>query len=122
MITNNHGLLVNDGTLVGYLFNFQGHGIFSPDGKVEVTAEQVDTHNRLLADAEIKGLDDNCQVGQRGTFYYVKGQVTTFTGNVVASPSLVRVNGKSITFQRGTRLFRGTLQKDADCFNFKRIK
>lgn len=105
---------------VGYLFNFTGKGIFSPDGLIEeVTPEQMETHNKLLSQAEIAGLD-KCEIGQHGTFYYVNGKVSTFTGEVV-STSILR-NGKSITFQRNGKKFRGTLQQDADCFNFKRIQ
>ena len=104
---------------VGYLFNFQGHGIFAPDGKVEVTQEEMDIHNKFLAQGEIKGLDEQCQVGQGGTFYYIGGKIQTFTGEIVSSN--VRVNGKTITFRRNGKSFRGRLQKDADCFNFRRV-
>jgi hypothetical protein len=121
-IRNDNGLLVNeeDGRLVGYLFNFQGHGIFAPDGKVEVTPAEMETHNRLLSEAEIKGLDENCQVGQGGMFYYNQKEntVKTFTGTVVSSE--VTVKGNSITFMRGRKKYSGRLQKDADCFNFRR--
>lgn len=119
-ITNDQGLLVcEDGTCLGYLFNFNGHGVFSPDGKVEITPEQAETHNRVLAQAEIKGLDENCEIGQCGTFYYVNGKVSTFTGEVV-STSVLR-KGKSLTFYRNGKAYRGILRKDADCFNFKRV-
>lgn len=123
---NNNGLLLtDDGHCVGYLFNFTGNGIFSPDGKVEVTQEQVDKHNTLLAEAEIKGLDECCEVGQHGTFYYVNGRVQTFTGVIVAEGSKVRQSGQVITFSRNVggikKVFRGRLQKNADCFNFKRV-
>lgn len=118
-MTNDCGLLIKDGHCVGYLFNFQGHGTFSPDGKVEVTQEQMDTHNRLLSEGEIKGLDECCQIGQCGTFYYVKGQVQTFVGVVVCESP--RVRGNVLTFTRKGKTFRGRLQADADCFNFKRI-
>lgn len=108
-------------TCLGYLFDFTGHGVFDPIfGKVEVTHEEADAHNKALSEAELKGLD-NCQVGQGGTFYYVNGAVQTFVGTPVTFPSLVKVNGNTITFQRGMRIYRGRLQKDADCFNFKRI-
>lgn len=41
---------------MGYLFNFEGHGVFSPDGKVNISPKEVDAHNKALAEAEIKGL------------------------------------------------------------------
>lgn len=117
---NDNALITNgQGQCLGYLFNFQGHGVFSPDGKVNVTSEQVDSHNAALSEAEINGLDKCCQVGQCGTFYYIKGNVQTFVGAVVSNQ--VEVNGKVIIFHRNGKTYRGRLQKDADCFNFKRI-
>ena len=126
MIENHNGLLVKDGQCLGYLFNFTGHGVFSPDGIASsITPEQVDTHNAVLAQAEIKGLDDCCEVGQHGTFYYINGRVQTFTSAIVAEGCSVRKAGQVITFARNVggikKVFRGRLQKDADCFNFKRI-
>ena len=49
---NDHGLFVEGNTACGYIFNFDGHGAFSPDGKVVATPEEINTHNRILADAE----------------------------------------------------------------------
>ena len=123
MIKNNGGLLTMEQegkeVCLGYLFNFgTERGIFSPDGKTEVTAEEAEIHNKVLSEAELKGLDENCQIGQHGTFYYVKGKVTTFMGTVVSE--LVRVSGKVITFRRQGKVYAGRLQKDADCFNFRR--
>jgi hypothetical protein len=100
------------------LFNFREHGVFSPDGKIDVSVEDADKHNQLLSQAEIAGLDQNCQVGQGGTFYNIHGYVGTFTGTTVAT---AQIRGNSITFYRNGKTFRGRLQKDADCFNFKRI-
>ena len=124
-LQNHSGLWVDEdtGACLGYLFDFREKGVFSPDGKVEITKEQADTHNRLLAEGEIKGLDENCAVGQRGTFYFhsLKG-VHTWTGVEVAKRDNCRVRGQVITFTRNGKTFRGRLQKDADCFNFKRIK
>lgn len=57
---NDNGLFVdastNPNTCVGYIFNFAGHGAFSPDGKVEATQEQIDTHNRLLGEMELQAM------------------------------------------------------------------
>ena len=122
-IRNDGGLLIDEGRgcCVGFLFNFEGHGIFSPDGRVEaITPEQAETHNKLLSEALITGLDTNCEVGQGGTFYYspTKG-VTTWVGTLVSNN--VTVHGQSIKFSRNGKRFRGRLRKDADCFNFRRI-
>jgi len=106
---------------MGYLFNFDGHGVFSPAGKVNITPEEMEAHNKELSEAEIKGLDENCQIGQGGTFYFVKGQVQTFVGTVVASSDFVWRSGQSIIFRRNGKRYRGRLKRDADCFNFKRF-
>ena len=55
---------------LGYLFEFPGHGIFEPTfGKLEVTSEEAKTHNQLLSQGEIEGLDKHCGVGMGGMFY-----------------------------------------------------
>ena len=42
----------------GYLFEFLGHGLYEPTfGKLDVGSEDARTHNQLLSQAEIKGLD-----------------------------------------------------------------
>ena len=118
-----HGLIMLDDThCAGYLFDFGGHDIFSPDGRVEVTKEQVEEHNRLLSEAELLGLDQNCQVGQHGTFYLRKEpvlSVITWMGVLVSDR--VVVHGQTITFKRDGKAYRGRLRKDADCFNFRRV-
>jgi hypothetical protein len=106
---------------LGYLFNFQGHGTFSPDGKVDIKPEEVDAHNRELSKAEINELDQNCQVGQHGTLYFVNGKVQTFIGTEVASKDFIWKNGASIKFVRNGKKYLGRLQKNAVCFNFRRI-
>lgn len=120
-ITNNNGLLCEEKTnrCLGYLINFDGRGVFSPDGKVEVTPEHAKRHNEILSQGEIKGLDDYCQVGQGGTFYFIGGEVKTFIGDVVSSDC--KVKGKMLYFARKGKRYRGIIQKDVDCFNFKRV-
>jgi len=125
MITNNGGLLTMEqggkSVCLPYLLNFPGKGVFAPNGKIDaITEADADTHNRLLSEGELKGLDENCQVGQYGTFYYINGKVTTFMGTVVSTT--IRLKGNSITFWRNSKEYRGRLQKEADCFNFRRIK
>lgn len=109
---------------LGYLVDFTGKGVFDPTfGRVEVTKERADIHNKLLDEALIAGLDTGCEVGQWGTFYFgtVDGKpaVTTFMGVCVTTD--VRKAGSVITFKRHGKTYRGREQKDADCFNFKRV-
>ena len=60
----------------GYLFEFPGHGVFEPTfGKLEVTSEEAKTHNRLLSQGEIEGLDNRCAIGMGGMFYTRRGQI-----------------------------------------------
>lgn len=74
-IRNDNGLLIDarSNTVLGYLFNFSGHGVFSPDGKVQITPHEANIHNKCLSRAEVLGLDNACRVGQRGTLYLVMG-------------------------------------------------
>jgi len=110
-------------TCLGYLMPFEGHGVFEPNhGKVDVTKDEAEKHNQCLSEAEIKGLDESCQIGQCGTFYYSIAQgVRTWIGTVVAPPCDVTIKGKSITFTRKGRTFSGKLRSGDDFFNFKRI-
>ena len=109
----------------GYMFHFPGHGVFEPTfGKLEVTPEEAKTHNDLLSQAEIEGLDNNCAVGLGGMFYTRKENghtnVATWMGEIVSREVLI--NGMTITFDRKGMTFRGRLRKDEDCFCFKRIR
>ena len=67
-----NGLIVDPSTdpptCYGYLFDFSGKGIFSPNGKVQVTKEEAETHNLLLAEAEWSGMLKH----GRGTIYLSK--------------------------------------------------
>jgi hypothetical protein len=124
MITNDNGLLIEDGRCVGYLMHFEGKGVYDPNkGKRDITPEDAKKHNELLAQGEILGLD-KCEIGQWGTFYLkaLTGiwQVQTWTGALVSAD--VVKNGRVIIFRRNGRVYRGIEQKEADCFNFKRVK
>lgn len=70
---NDHGLFADKSTdpptVCGYMCSFDGHGIFLPGGKVEIPKEEVDTHNKLLADAS---WDAMLKHG-RGVLYLTKG-------------------------------------------------
>jgi hypothetical protein len=109
---------------LGYLMNFTGHGVYDASlGKVNVTPEEADTHNRLLDEALHQGLDDHCQVGQYGSFYVGKHEgrtvVRTFLGTLVSAD--VSLNGRSLTFRRKGKVFRGRMSKQHDLFNFRRV-
>ena len=109
----------------GYLFEFPGHGILEPTlGKLDVSSAEARTHNELLSQCEISGLDQNCAVGMGGTFYANKknghASITTCLGEEVSRD--VQVNGNAITFNRKGMTFRGRLRPDEDCFHFKRTR
>jgi hypothetical protein len=109
----------------GYLFDFHGHGIFEPTfGKLDVSAQEAETHNRLLSRAEIEGLDQNCTVGLGGMFYTRKSEgrtiVATWLGLEVSRE--VQVRGAVLTFTRKGMSFRGRLRREEDGFFFKRIR
>lgn len=109
---------------LGYLMNFKDHGVFDASlGKVEVTPEQAETHNKLLDDAMLKGLDENCQVGQYGTFYVGQLQgrtaVKTFLGSLVSDD--VAVSGQSLSFRRKGKTFKGRMSRQHDLFHFRRV-
>ena len=69
---SDNGLLLDKTTLphtvCGYIFNFPGHGCFSPGTRVmvedetylgktrEATSEEIKTHNRLLGEMELASL------------------------------------------------------------------
>ena len=108
---------------LGYLFHSAEHGTYDAAlGRVDVTREEADVHNRLLSEALIKGLDERCAVGMGGTFYLRTGssaQVRTWTGDVVSSD--VAIRGDAITFCRKGMTFRGRLPKDGQAFHFRRV-
>jgi hypothetical protein len=109
----------------GYLFDFPGHGVFEPTfGKLDASAEEARTHNQLLSQAEIQGLDRNCAVGLGGMFYTKRANghpvVTTWLGEEVSRA--VRVTGHVLTFTRNGMTFRCRLRRDQDCFCFKRVR
>ncbi len=109
----------------GYLFDLHDHGIFEPTfGKLDVSAQEAETHNRLLSQAEIDGLDQNCTVGMGGMFYTKKAEgrtiVATWLGLEVSRE--VQVRGAVLTFTRKGMSFRGRLRREEHCFFFKRMR
>ncbi len=110
---------------LGYLFDAAGHGVFEPGfGKVEVSSQEAGAHNQCLSRAEIDGLDQNCAIGMGGRFYLRRnaGQaiIITWPGQEVSRE--VQIRGRTLTFTRHDRRFRGRLRRDADCFSFERIQ
>jgi hypothetical protein len=131
--TNIPGVICNDGGMLfvkenepfGHLMHFDGHGVYDPNyGRVDIDPALVDAHNKILDEAYLLGLDNNCEVGQGGFFYLTRNadttayEVTTF-GGVVVSPDVTVTNSR-ITFRRKGKTFTGRIRKDDQSFNFKR--
>jgi hypothetical protein len=112
---------------LGALWYAEGHGCYDPThGRVDVTKEEAEIHNRELDTAMLAGLDNQCQVGQGAMFYaHPKAgetsniKLTTFTGNHVAFAK--RRGKRELEFTRAGHLFVGRIRRDADCVWFKRI-
>lgn len=123
---NKGSLITIKGTnhCLGDLIFFEGHGVYDPThGRVDVTKEESELHNRALDKALLEGLDKNCEVGQGTCFYLGRiggcWQVRTFVGTVVSTD--VEVRGNVITFCRNGKTFRGRRRKSSDLFNFRRV-
>lgn len=109
---------------LGDLMHFAGHGVYDPThGLVPVTKEQAYIHNKLLDEARLKGMDENCKIGQGSyAYYHPDSGVKTFCGSLIAPRTNCSVSGQSITFTRAGKTYRGRLRKESDNFNFRRIK
>jgi hypothetical protein len=109
LITHNHR---GKDTCLGYGFHMPAHGVCdAARGKVDVTPEQADVHNKLLDQALINGLDTHCEVGQGSTFYLdSNGRGITWLGAVI-EPGPVRT---SSTFTRKGKVFRATASRGDD--------
>lgn len=126
-VTKNDGgmLFHSEGEIFGHLVHFKGRGVYDPThGQVDVDPELVATHNDILDEAYIKGLDESCEIGQGGFFYLGEDEsehpvVKTFTGKVVTDD--VTVKGRTILFGRKGKMFKGKVKKDAENFWFERI-
>ena len=108
---------------LGYLMHFPGHGVYDPTwGRIDVTPQEAEAHNRLLSEAEIRGLDESCQVGQGGVFYIRlkdgKVQVITWIGTIVSTEADRR--GPVVTFRRRGKTFRGRTVPETDLLRFRR--
>lgn len=119
--------------LLGYLIHDPERGVYDAAlGRVEVSPEHATVHNAELTKALIAGLDNQCQVGQHGMFYFYDAtspvQIRAFTGEVIADYAKGEIwfefkNKKTVVFfSRGAKVFRGTKPKENDAFFFKRVK
>ena len=110
---------------LGYLFEFPGRGIFEPNfGKLEVTSEEAKTHNRLLSQGEIEGLDKHCAVGMGGMFYSRQAGSQTVVGTWLGQEVSrdVQIRGSVLTFRRKGMTFRGRVRRKEDGFGFRCIE
>lgn len=111
-------------TCLGYLMYFHGHGVFEPNfGKIDVTSEEADAHNRAMSESELDGLDTLCEIGQGCGFYVDRNAATvkTFVGDVATDSA--KLDGRTVTFERNGRSFRGDYRRgqDDDFVFFKRV-
>lgn len=107
---------------LSYVFNFSGHTFCPATGKYNgLPKEVIDKHNSALSSAEIANLDNYCEIGQQGTFYYSEQtkSVNTWNGEVVSTD--ITVFKQRIVFHRNGKSYEGTLHKEEDCFSFTRI-
>lgn len=109
---------------LGYLFHVADRGTYDPSlGRVEVGPEDAAKHNAALDEALLAGLDQNCEVGQGGTFYAKDEpggwKVRTFTGCLVSDDT--EFAGRRLLFRRAGKTFRGRLRGQDELFGFTRI-
>lgn len=130
IVINHRGSLLTyhrDGqeTCLGYLFNFPGKGVYDPNlGKVDVSVKDANVHNRCLSEAEIKGLDEACEIGQWGVFYFNREEmaVKTWMGVAVARNEDVEYHGSgSVTFHRRGKRFMGKVYGQECLLRFRRV-
>jgi hypothetical protein len=113
----------NGDRCLGYLM-FSGHSVFDPClGRVNVPPKDAETHNKLLDSALLRGLDENCAIGMRGSFYLGEQDgrlaIKTFLGALVSNDCTQ--HGRVVTFNRCGRQYRGRTSPDHDLFNFRRV-
>lgn len=104
---------------LGYLLIAEGHGVFDANlGKVEVAPEAAQKHNTVFDEMMVKGLDENCQVGQGNNFYISGNTVKTWLGTVLGEATKVR---STYTFTRKGMTFTGKLPKGEEVAFFERV-
>jgi hypothetical protein len=105
---------------LGYLLVAEGHGVYDAEaGKVEVSPEDAQKHNQVFDEMMVKGLDENCQVGQGNNFYVSGNTVKTWLGTVLGEATKVR---STYTFTRKGMKFTGTLPKGEEMTFFERVE
>ena len=125
-ITDNEGLLVYPGNQsVGYIISHQGKS-FDPGGYLEgVTQEMAEKHNNTLSQAEILGLDKNCEVGMCGTAYLhededgVGKRISTWMGALIADQYQKLGRGKLRFYRNDMEL--DIIDRDEEMVTFKRV-
>lgn len=65
---------------LGYIFKFDGHGSFDPDGKIkgEMSQEEIKAHNAKLAQAEAYAMIDE----GKGTLYLSDNKAGSWDGSI----------------------------------------
>lgn len=104
---------------LGYLMNFPGHGVYDATlGRVDVTPEDAQKHNQVFDEMMVKGLDENCQVGQGNNFYVSGKVVKTWLGTVLGEAKKVR---STYTFTRKGMTFKGKVPSGEEVGFFERV-
>jgi hypothetical protein len=99
--------------------HFPEHGVYDADlGRVEVTPEVAQRHNQVFDGIMVKGLDENCAVGQGGQFYVSGNTVKTWLGTVLGEAKKVRA---TLTFNRKGKTFKGKVSKGEETGFFERV-
>lgn len=109
---------------LGSLLHNPERGTFEPNfGKMDITKEEAEIHNKELDTALIKGLMENCEVGQGGNFYAEPTgsvyKITTWTGLEVGEALR---NGRKIRLRLEDKAFEAKLPAtDSSYVFFKRV-
>lgn len=113
---------------LGSLMDFGERGVYDAEyGRIDgLTPAEAATHNELLDQALIEGLDTRCAVGQGGNFYLKvlphHCEVHTFTGKVVADSVVVTgAKRRTLGFTRAGRRYKAAWPKDGDLIFVKRV-
>jgi len=122
-LENEGGLLTyqEDGVnrCLGYLMHFPDHGVYDATlGLVNVTPEDAQKHNAIFDEMMVKGLDENCQVGQGNNFYVSGNTVKTWLGTVLGEATKKR---STYTFTRKGMTFTGKLPAGEEVAFFERV-
>lgn len=104
---------------LGYLMDFEGHGIYdATHGRVEVDPEAAERHNKVLDEMVVKGLDEQCQVGQGENLYVSGTTIKTWLGTVLGEAVKIK---SAYTFTRNGKRFIGRPKAGDEVAFFMRI-